>query len=171
MLSAPSAGIRAATVPSAPGAPSKISASTTDIQILWSAPTYNGGNAITTYNVFYATSSTGPFSLFGSTSSASVLTMDVTGLTIGTLYYLTVSATNLIGVGAQSAHTAILAATVPATPAAPIVSSQAASAITISWTAPNSMGSTVTDYQVLMCIGTSPTCSYSTIATTTNGAT
>jgi hypothetical protein len=49
--------------------------------------------------------------------------MDVTGLTIGTLYYLTVSATNLIGVGAQSDHTAILAATVPATPAAPIVSS------------------------------------------------
>jgi hypothetical protein len=47
--------------------------------------------------------------------------MDITGLTIGTIYYFTVSATNLIGEGPPSTKTAILAAEVPATPAAPIV--------------------------------------------------
>jgi hypothetical protein len=36
--------------------------------------------------------------------------MDVTGLTIGTMYYFTVSATNLIGEGPKSGQTAILAA-------------------------------------------------------------
>jgi hypothetical protein len=74
--------------------------------------------------------------------------MDVTGLTIGTMYYFAVSATNLINEGPKSASTPILAAQVPATPAAPIVATQTASSITISWTAPNNMGSTVTDYQV-----------------------
>lgn len=98
-LSEASSGIRAATVPSAPGTPTKVSATTNNIVIQWSAPSYNGGSSLTHYSVYVTTSSTGVYTLFGSTSSASVTQMDVTGLTIGTMYYFTVSATNLIGEG------------------------------------------------------------------------
>jgi hypothetical protein len=74
--------------------------------------------------------------------------MDVTGLTIGTMYYFTISATNLITEGPKSAQSAILAAEVPSAPAAPIVAAQSSTSITISWVAPNNKGSTVIDYQV-----------------------
>jgi len=63
--------------------------------------------------------------------------MDVTGLSIGTMYYFTVSATNLIGEGPQSTQEAILAAEKPSAPAAPIIAAQSSTSITISWVAPN----------------------------------
>lgn len=72
-LSEASPGIRAATVPSAPGAPTKISATTNNIVIQWSSPSYNGGSSLTKYSVYFATSSTGVYTLFSETSSASII--------------------------------------------------------------------------------------------------
>ena len=59
----------------------------------------------------------------------------------------------------------------PSAPDTPIVASQTSNSLTISWTAPNGQGSPVTDYQVRMCVGQSVTCTFTTVATTTNGAT
>jgi hypothetical protein len=64
VLSAASANIRAASVPNAPGTPFMVSANTNAIMIQWTAPTYNGGNAITNYSVYISTSVNGPFTLY-----------------------------------------------------------------------------------------------------------
>jgi hypothetical protein len=58
-LSDPSPGIRAATEPSAPGTPVKVSATTSNIVIQWAAPSYNGGTSLTLYSVYVTTTPTG----------------------------------------------------------------------------------------------------------------
>jgi len=45
-LSDASPSIRAASIPDAPGQPSKVSATTSQISTAWSVPNFNGGNAI-----------------------------------------------------------------------------------------------------------------------------
>lgn len=56
------------------------------------------------------------------TGSSTVLSWTITGLLRGTLYYIKVTATNLIGESPSSLETAILAATVPLAPNQPTVS-------------------------------------------------
>ena len=44
--------IRAAEPPAAPDAPTKLSSTLTSITIQWSAPSYNGGNPISSYKIY-----------------------------------------------------------------------------------------------------------------------
>ena len=91
----------------APGAPTGVNATAANesAAVTWSAPTSNGGSAITGYAVTAAPG--------GATCSWTTgpLSCTVAGLTNGTAYTFTVKATNAIGAGAASN---------PSTPVIPI---------------------------------------------------
>jgi len=64
-------------VPDAPGAPFKISSTTNNIVINWTAPTFDGGNKITYFNVYLAKSLDSTPIFYNSTSDALKLIMNV----------------------------------------------------------------------------------------------
>ena len=96
--SASSTASTAVTPTTLPGAPTSVVATPQDQQanVSWSAPASNGGSAITGYTV---TSS--PGSKTATTTGA--LSATVSGLTNGTTYTFTVTATNAVGMGSPSA--------------------------------------------------------------------
>ena len=92
------------------------SASATSITVGWTPILYTADSG--GYNVFYSTTSGGPYTLFGTTATKSVSSMTVTGLTTGTPYYFVVqSQTNP---NANNANTVVseYSAEVSATPVA-----------------------------------------------------
>ena len=103
-----SAASATATPATTPGAPTAVTAKATDQSALvsWTAPASNGGAAISSYTV---TSSPGALTCSTATTSCSV-----TGLTAGTAYTFTVTATN--GAGTGSASTASGSVTPTMTP-------------------------------------------------------
>jgi hypothetical protein len=117
--------------PTAPGAPTGVSAAAgnASAQVSWTAPASDGGSAITSYTV---TSSPGALTCTSATSPCTV-----NGLTNGTPYTFTVTATNAVGTGAaSSASTPVTPATVPGAPTG--VSAVAGNASAqVSWTAPS----------------------------------
>lgn len=132
--------------PTVPGAPNAVSAVPGDGQatVSWSAPSSNGGSAITSYTV---TSSPGSF-----TASTSGTSVPVTGLTDGTSYTFTVTATNGIGTGPASAPsspvTPVAGATVPGAPTG-VNATPGDGQASVSWTAPASDGgASITGYKV-----------------------
>ena len=78
----------------APGVPTNVTATTRNAEatINWTAPTSDGGTAITSYTV---TSSTGNFQ--ATTANGLTTTATISGLTNGTAYTFTVLATNDVG--------------------------------------------------------------------------
>jgi len=141
--------------PTPPGAPQGLVAAGSDgrITLNWSPPASNGGSAVTSYNVYRATTA-GAETLLGSAGNAT--TFSDTGLTNGTTYYYQVSAVNAVGEGSRSAEAAGVPGVVNA-PSAPQNPSAVAAGgtITMSWSAPASNGGApVSSYNVYR--GTAP---------------
>ena len=138
-----------------PGAPTLNAPSAGDGQVVltWSAPSDDGGSAITGYNIYRGISSDGEIIL---TTIGNVLTFTDTGLTNGQTYYYKVSAVNGEGEGALSSERSAtpMLLTVPS---APTLNTATASngQVVLTWTSPSSIGgSPITGYKVYR--GTTP---------------
>ncbi|MCX6854659.1 MAG: fibronectin type III domain-containing protein [Verrucomicrobia bacterium] len=143
--SAPSAAVTPRTVPGFPTSP-VATPGNASASVAFTAPASNGGAAITGYTV---TSSPGGFTGTGAASP-----INVTGLTNGTAYTFTVTATNVAGPGAASAASAaVTPSTVPGAPTSPVATAGNASA-SVAFVAPASNGgSAITNYSVTAAPG------------------
>jgi titin len=136
----------------APGSPTAVAATGGDASaaVMWTPPASNGGSAITGYTV---TSAPG-----GITASAAgnVTSATVSGLTNGTGYTFTVTATNVAGTGLPSAPSNMVtpAPTVPGQ-VTNVVAVGGDAQATLTWTAPDNGGSPITAYRVTPVQGTS----------------
>lgn len=136
----------AAFTPSVPGAPiiGTATAGNTQATVEFTPPASNGGATITGYT---ATSSPGGFT---ATGSASPLT--VTGLSNGTAYTFTITATNSAGTGpassASNSVTPSAGATVPGQVTGLTLGTATSSTQPLTWSAPGDGGSALTDYIV-----------------------
>jgi hypothetical protein len=120
----------AAIAPGAPTIGTATATGTTTATVAFTAPASNGGATITTYT---ATSS--PGNITGTLSQAGSGTITVTGLSQGTSYTFTVTATNSAGTGsASSASNSITTFATPVNTVAPVVSGTATVGQTLSTT-------------------------------------
>jgi fibronectin type 3 domain-containing protein len=134
----------------APGAPSlnNATAGNGSVALAWSAPSSNGGSAITGYKIYRGTSS-GTETLL--TTLGNVTSWTDNGAANGTTYYYKVTAVNSVGESAASNEMSATP-TQPATvPGAPTLNSAAGgnANVALAWTAPSSNGgSAITGYKV-----------------------
>jgi hypothetical protein len=140
----------------APAAPTGVTATAGagSAQVSWTAPS-DGGSPITSYTVtpFIGATAQTPTTVTGSPPAPSTT---VSGLTNGTAYTFTVSATNAVGTGPVSAASNSVTPTAPTAPAAPtaVTATAGAGSAQVSWTAPSNGGSAITSYTVTPFIGT-----------------
>ena len=124
--------------------------------VTWTAPASDGGSAITGYSVTAADATTPANGGQTCTWSTGPLTCSVTGLTNGDSYSFTVTAINGVGTGPGSGvSNAVTPDTVPGIPAIGTATAGDASA-TVTWTAPTSNGSPITNYDVTIYVDGTP---------------
>jgi len=149
-LGTPSAKSNGVTVRGLPGAPTGVTGTRGDSQVTvtWTAPTNNGGAAITDYLVEYRllrNTTWTPVVRPASTATSAV----VTGLVNGNNYAFRVTARNVVGLGPASAESA--GVTVYGTPSAPtgLVAVSGDRQASLTWSAPSSNGGmAITNYIV-----------------------
>ena len=143
-----------ATPASVPVAPTALTATASDSQVAltWTAPTNNGGEPVTSYNIYLGTSSGGETLLQNTGSTPTTFT--ATGLTNGTTYYFTVTAVNLVGESLSSNEVSATPVVVPGAPTT-LTATAGNAQVALAWGAPtNSGGDPVTGYKIYQ--GTSP---------------
>jgi len=144
--SSPSNSITTSSPTTAPGAPTSVTATSTGAttaNVSFTAPASDGGAAITSYT---ATSS--PGGVTGTISQAGSGTIAMSGLTAGTAYTFTVTATNSAGTSAaSSASNSATTVGAPTVPTSVVATSTGKRSATVSFGAPASNGgSVVTSY-------------------------
>jgi hypothetical protein len=171
------------TTATAPAAPTGVTAAAGNgsATVSWTAPA-NGGSPISSYTVTPYIGSTAQTAVTV-TGSPPVTTTTVPGLTNGTAYTFTVSASNAVGTGPASAASNAVTPSAPTVPAAPTGVTAAAGngSATVSWTAPANGGSAITSYAVTPFVGTTaqspvtvagtPPATTTTVLGLTNGTT
>lgn len=118
--------------------------------VTWTAPSSNGGSAITGYGVEYRAKDarTGTWGAWTvRTTSASTLKLALTGLVNGTTYQVRVAARSALGTGSYAAAVSVVPATKPSAPTG-VKAVATTGKITVSWAKPATNGSTLSGYQV-----------------------
>jgi fibronectin type 3 domain-containing protein len=136
-----------ATPVAAPSAPLNLQATSgvAEVALNWSPPVDFGGSAITDYNIYRGTTSSGEGLL---TTIGNQEVYADTSVTAGTTYYYRVSAVNAIGEGPQSNEAST---TIPTEPSAPLnfQASAGDGQVNLTWSAPASNGGlSITNYKV-----------------------
>ena len=132
-----------------PGTPTAVAGAADDASVVvtWTAPTDNGGSAITDYTVESSSDSGTTWTAFSHDASTTA-SLRVTGLTNGTAYAFRVSAVNAAGTGTASATASATPVTTP-TAATSVAGTAGDTQVTLTWTAPtDNGGSAITDYTV-----------------------
>jgi hypothetical protein len=131
----------AVTVPSVPTGVTAV-AGNTEATVSWTAPSSNGGAAITSYTV---TSVPGAVT---ATAAAGTTSATVTGLTNGTDYRFYVTAANSAGSSSPSATSDTATPVAPSAPDTPVITSVSArdSAVEVYWSPPDTGAASVTGY-------------------------
>ncbi|POM27037.1 Chitinase A1 precursor [Actinomadura rubteroloni] len=157
----PSAASTPITLADLPGVPTGVTATPGDgtAHITWTAPADDGGAALNSYTVIAH-----PGGRTAVVDAAST-TADVTGLTNGTAYTFTVTATSEAGTGTESAESAPVTPTGPPDPPRDVTAVPGDGQATIHWTAPLSGGSPITGYTVIAAPGGATVTSTDTTAT------
>lgn len=140
--------ISGATTPfTVPGTPSGVLGTPGDAQVTlsWSAPSSNGGSAVTDYVVRYSSNNGSTWTTFNDGVSSSTGAV-VTGLVNGLAYRFQVAAVNAAGQGAFALAAAVTPRAMPGPPSGLVATPRSGSA-TLTWIAPSSSGgSAITDY-------------------------
>ena len=138
------------------GAPTGLTATAsgqTEIDLSWSAPSDDGGSAITGYKIEVSTNGSNWADLVGDTDSTST-SYSHTGLTAGTTRHYRVSAINSVGTSEPSSTDSATtdsppAATAPDAPTGLTATADGQTEIDLSWTAPSDDGGAdVTGYKI-----------------------
>jgi len=149
--------IVASTLPYAPIQPNQVLVSSTKVSLYvnWSAPTYNGGSAVTGYELFMDNGVGGALvSTFGGngTLATQYNATGITGLITGATYRFAVRAWTYNGYGPLSALSYLVCAIAPAAPTqVPVATAYSGKQFIVTWTYPtDSGGSVITGYQLFM---------------------
>ncbi|WP_394352605.1 fibronectin type III domain-containing protein, partial [Candidatus Nitrosotalea sp. FS] len=141
----------------APSAPQNLSAVTTpssQIDLSWTAPSNNGGSAVTGYEVERSRGSLSFGGFSNSTNTTFFSTPNATafadtGLSTSTTYNYTVFAKNSVGPSPHSNTASATTSTVTSPPTGLAATTVSSSQIHLSWTAPaNNGGATITGYKI-----------------------
>jgi hypothetical protein len=142
-----------ATAPQAPTGLGATATSSSQINLSWTAPTNNGGSAITGYKIARSTDAGTTWSVLVANTASSSTTYSNTGLAASTAYTYRVSAINAIGTSSVSsiASATTLSSTTSTVPQAQTgltATAVSSSQINLSWTAPSNGGSAITGYKI-----------------------
>ena len=123
-----------------------LTAGNTTVQASWTAASGTSGFPITGYTLQWSANASGPWTSLPSTTA---LESNITGLTDGTPYYVTVYATSAAGVGPKAATATATPIGVPYPPTTVTATATGTGSVNLSWAAPSStQGSAVTGYTV-----------------------
>src|SRR5207245_2523061 len=143
------ASARTLVAPSTPIGLAATTASSSQINLSWTAPADNGGSAITGYMIERSANGGSTWSTIASNSGSTATTFSDTALAAGTAYTYRVSAINSVGTGSPSnSASATTLAVAPSPPMGLAATAVSSSQINLSWTAPNNGGSAITGYKI-----------------------
>lgn len=149
---AASAASAAVTPLAPPNAPASVSAQSLNsgIQVSWTAPSFDGGSAITAYT---ATAQPGGASC---STGAAARSCTISGLTNGVAYTVSVAAASTVGTGlVTSAASAVIPQFVPGTPSG-VTATAGDTNVTVTWSAPVDIGgAALTGFEVTASDGSS----------------
>lgn len=142
----------AATIPQPPTNLTANAISSSEIDLSWTAPSDDGGAAITGYMIERSQDAGSTWSTISSNTGSASTTYSDTGLTSSTSYTYRVSAINSVGTSSPSniaSATTSVSTSIPQPPTGLTASAVSSSTINLSWDAPgNDGGSAIIGYKI-----------------------